>query len=75
MMATGVLLFVSETLAMDELGLVLKQQLRGKENKFWTNFSHSPKSLTLAYRRLVNNRSKSYTTKYLLFIVLKTEKP
>ena len=46
-MMTGVLLFVSETLAMDEPGLVLKRQLRGKENKFWANFSHSLKSLNL----------------------------
>ena len=47
MMLTGVLLFVSETSAIDERGLVLKQLLRGKENKFWTDFSHSLKSLNL----------------------------
>ena len=47
MMPTGVLLFVSETSAMDEPGLVLKGQLQGKENKFWSNISHSLKSLNL----------------------------
>ena len=64
MMPTGVLLFVSETSAIDERGLVLKRLLQGKENKLWTNFSHSLKSLNLGLPVIGKQQIKSYTTKY-----------